>query len=91
MGKFVTRNAPTESTYVFEFTQSEVDVLAGIVADLLDNPHRRVHMDYVVDGDYVKPSSLGMEKLQGAFDALNRADQSDNYDYFDYWEPAERG
>lgn len=90
MGKFITRNVPTEATYVFEFTQSEVDVLGGIVADLLDNPQRKVHLDYVVDGDYVKPSELGMDKLMGCAQAFNRVDQSEDYDYFDYWETAER-
>lgn len=86
MGNFITKNVPTEATYVFEFTQTEVDMLAGIVSDLLDNPQREVHIDYVVDGDCVEPSYLGMQKLKGIAKAFNHVEQSEDYDYFDYWD-----
>lgn len=86
MAKFIEEKKPTEATFIFEFTQTEVDILTGIVNDFLDNPQRRVYMSYEVDGDTVKPSPHGMSRLQNIATAMNEVMQGENYDYFDYWE-----
>lgn len=86
MGRFIEKREPTEATYVIELTQTEADMLAGIVADLLDNPQRQVYLDYQFDGGLVMPTKNGMLALHGAQQALNGIKQSDEYDYDDYWE-----
>lgn len=90
MGKFIRGVEPTERQFIVQLSQSEVDLLQGIVVDLLDNPQRRVRMAYEVDGDYVEPSKRGMEVLREICDTFLRIEQSPDYDYFDYWDEAKR-
>lgn len=86
MGKYIKEVPPTESEFVIQLTQSEVDMLTGIIADLLDNPQRRVRMKYEADDSYVAPTAQGINALKGAMNALGAVEQSLEYDYYDYWE-----
>ena len=89
MAKFVKKNEPAQATYVFEFTQDEVDMLGGIVLDLADN-FRKVEMHYPIDGDAVVPNAKGkliLSCLSTAFDKTG--DGGLDYDYFEFWDYAE--
>ena len=87
MAKFIEAKPPTQPTYVFEFTQEEVDVLGGLVLDLSDK-NRKVRMDYPVDESIVVPSDRGHKVLKSVADALDSVNSSGgpDYDYFDFWE-----
>lgn len=90
MANFITAKPPTQPTYVFEFTQDEVDVLAGIVLDLTDKV-RKVQMDYTVDGSPVVPSERGHEVLKAVGKAFGTATSGSlDYDYFDFWDEVEK-
>lgn len=90
MANFVTKKPPTQPTYVFEFTQDELDVLAGIVLDLTDAP-RNVRMDYQIDESTVIPSPKGNEVLTSISKAMEAASNGGlDYDYFDFWCEVER-
>lgn len=90
MANFVTKKPPTQPTYVFEFTQDEVDMLGGIVLDLTDRA-RKVRMDYPIDGSMVEPTVKGFNVLQGVSAAIERAsDGGLDYDYFDFWQDVEQ-
>lgn len=86
MAKFVKRVEPTQASYVFEFTQDEVDVLTGIVLDLSD-PVRKVQMNYTVDESVVVPSRKGQEVLSSLAHAFEHSNEGGlDYDYFDFWD-----
>lgn len=85
MGKFIKEIEPGEKEYVVQLTQSEVDMIQGIIADLLDNPQRRVRMKYEVDGAYVAPSKKGVEALKGAANAFKPISEAIDYNYYYYW------
>lgn len=91
MAKFIEAKPPTQPTYVFEFTQEEVDVLGGLTLDLADK-NRKVRMDYTVDESIVVPSARGRQILQDVADALDSVNSSGNpdYDYFDFWDEVDR-
>jgi hypothetical protein len=82
---------PTEKEYVVRLSQSEVDFIMGIISDLADNPYRRVRVAYETDDSYVKPSEKGMEIVKGLLDTGLAAVQSDDYDWFSYWDEVEHG
>ena len=84
MAKFINKVEPTKASYVFEFTQDEVDVLAGLVLDLSDTV-RGVVMDYTVDDSRVVPSERGLEILKSLASALDTSNGGPDYDYFDFW------
>lgn len=87
MAKFVKEVQPTEKSYLVELTQSEVDVIMGIVSDLCDNPQRKVSMVYAFDETVAIPNEQGMEVLNGVLMGLNNlATGSLDYEYEDYWE-----
>ena len=85
MAKFVDKVEPVQASYVFEFTQDEVDVLTGLLLDLSD-PVRKVVMDYTVDESKVVPSERGLEILKSMAKALDKSSHNVlDYDYFDFW------
>jgi predicted AAA+ superfamily ATPase len=88
MAKIIETVVPTEKSYRIELTQSEVDMLVGIVSDLCDNPQRKVSMVYEADGDVSFPSEYGAKVLKSILDGIGGAQTSDieNYDYYDYWD-----
>lgn len=87
MAKFVKEVLPTEKSYVVELTESEVDMLLGIVTDLCDNPQREVSMVYGVDESVAIPTAHGQDVLQGILNGLGKLTKDcEHYDYEDYWE-----
>lgn len=85
MAKFIEERVPTEKTYVFEFTESELSMLCAVFGDLADN--RGLVLDYAQDSDRVVPTAKGMEAVKSiaaAIDPFNR--DFTGHDYFDWWE-----
>lgn len=84
MAEFV-KSKNAEPRYVFEFTRSELKVLADIVGDMAEE---RCHLTYTEDGaDNVKPVKASLKRLKKmaeAIDAANPYEVTD--DYFDRWE-----
>ena len=87
MAKFLKEIQPTEKSYLVELTQSEVDVIMGIVSDLCDNPQRKVSMVYAFDESVSTPTDRGMETLNGILNGLGILSGGElDYDYDDYWD-----
>lgn len=82
--KKVKINKPAQ--YIVALNQEEADMLSGIIADLLDNPQRKVAMTYEVDETKVVPTKRGMKALKGAHKAFNAIEMADDYWYDDLWE-----
>lgn len=76
----------TDGEYVVKFNQDEIDMLAGMVADLRDNPQRQVSMTYKKDETDVVPNEYGYKVLKSMAKALNKAEQGPEYDYDNFWE-----
>lgn len=86
MSELINVVEPVQKSYVLELTQEEVDVLTGIMADFLDNPHRKVSMLYSMDDSHVIPNENGMRIIESALKGFSQIEKADNYDYHDYWE-----
>lgn len=85
MAKFIEAKQPTEPSYVFELSSTELYIISGIINDMLDG--RGVYMVYPEDGDNVKPNENGVKALRTALRAFDdaKADHM-SFEYFDFWE-----
>lgn len=88
MARLLNNEAPKEPTFVFEFTQSEVDAVNSVIADVAD-PARKVVIDYTFDQSRVVATDICREKLAAVAKVLEDADPNPNishgYDYFDWF------
>lgn len=87
MARFIKEIEPTEVSYLVELTQSEVDVLMGIVSDFYDNPQRKVKMVYEFDESVSSLNERGMQVIEGLAKGLdNLVGGGVDYDYEEYWD-----
>lgn len=74
-----------EPSYLFEFTRSELKLIADVVGDMSEG---RCHLVYTEEhGDNVKPTKPSLKRLKSVAAALDGANAYDaRDDYFDRWE-----
>ncbi len=83
MAEYVEKIEPTEAVHVIKLSQSEMDLLGGIINDLTDN--RGVVMDYTKDNSRVILNAKGYHKMEDIRSAFERVAQDIDFDYFDWW------
>jgi hypothetical protein len=90
MAKFIEIIKPIEASYRIEITQTELDILAGLLNDLTDN--RGVTVRYSQEYSEVIPTPNCHLALRNIRNILFEASPGDyTYgEYFDYWEEVDK-